>query len=63
MFSEESDTLILNTDNSGFISVFEDCTFKNTNITDPHLDTKEKQEIWYRQIYYKEPKNSISIYI
>lgn len=63
LFSKNSYLLTINTDNSGFISIFEDDTYRNTNTTDAHSDTRKKQENWYRQKHNKEPLNSIRISI
>ena len=63
LFSENSSLLTINTDNSGFISIFDDCTYKNTNTTDNHYDTKEKHEEWYRNSHGKDLENVILIYV
>ncbi len=63
LFSENSDLLTVNTDNSGFITIFEDDIYKNTNTTDAHSETKRKQERWYINKNHKESISNVSIYI
>lgn len=63
LFSDNSDLLTINTDNSGFITIFEDDIFKNTNTTDAHSETKNKQEKWYKNKHHKESINNVSIFI
>lgn len=63
LFSEESDTLTLNTDNSGFVTIFEDCIYKNPNTTDAHSETMKKHEKWYKQSHHGNPDNRVLVYI
>ncbi len=63
LFEEDMEKLVLNTDNSGFISIFEDCTFKSNNTTDAHSETEKKHINWYNKEHTGNFENHIAIHI
>lgn len=63
LFDEDNELLTLNTDNSGFISIYDDCIYKTTNTMDAHSFSQKKHEKWYKENHSSSFDTPIKIHI